>query len=81
MKVKINKSRLNTFWYANCIGEVFEVKNYPEYRDFYDVVDCQKIADLLGLPENDACGYCLEKADCEIVEEENDEVQSENVDS
>lgn len=37
MKVKIIKSKLPTMWYANKIGETFEVNKYVDSKGMYKV--------------------------------------------
>jgi hypothetical protein len=39
MKVKVVKAKLNTYWYANRIGEVFDVVEINKYDSAYKVID------------------------------------------
>ena len=54
MKVKIIKSEKPSYWYANKIGEVFEVVDYSYSNDYRTLEK----------------GYYILKSDCEIVENE-----------
>lgn len=54
MKVRVNKSTADTYWYAKHIGEVFEVQDSG--RDY----------ELLPYDPNG--GFYIEYEDCEIVD-------------
>lgn len=58
MEVKIIKSSSDSYWYADMIGEVFEVKEEEEGY-IYEVYG------LVG-----ACPHFIDKVDCEVILEE-----------
>jgi hypothetical protein len=68
MKVKILKATFDTYWYANCIGETFEVKETEENYG-YDVIDEDKARQLDKNSSEEYFGWCIYWDDCEIIEE------------
>lgn len=57
MKVKIVKASQPSYWYANRIGETFEVEDISGYRS-YTVINNPKFTN-----------HCIDKCDCEIISE------------
>lgn len=60
MIVEVTKARLNSFWYANKIGQRFEVHDSPTHDDCFTVVGAEGEA---GLYQS-----WIEKKDCKVVE-------------
>jgi hypothetical protein len=73
LKVKILKSNGNEYWYANSIGETFEVDENimidDDGMENYYVLDEKKAIELDEEWDEDCCGYYILKDDCEIIEE------------
>jgi hypothetical protein len=69
MRVKIVKANSDTYWYANAIGEEFEVDNTLN-SDSFDVIDNEKAIKFDKTNDGHASGYCISKDDCEVIEED-----------
>ena len=63
MKIRITGAKLDTYWYANRIGETFEV--IPDVV----VERCGDYRVSVGKPL-DVVGYCVDKEDCEVIAED-----------
>lgn len=64
MKVKIKKCSVDTYWYNDCVGEVFKVKQSDFWTNSYVRLDDPT--------------YFINKQDCEIVKSKSEQLEEAN---
>jgi hypothetical protein len=61
-RVRIKKANLGTYWYANQIGEEFDIIGYKDWKLRYQVID-------VGTFNERPMPRYIEADDCEVVNE------------
>jgi hypothetical protein len=69
MRIKVLKANCDSYWYANHIGEEFDVE---KDNIIYSIIDNSQISDC----DNPESIYFLDENDCEVINEEDNTIEN-----